>query len=657
MRKAFPLSLVILTLCVSMMSAQDPVRKVVQVPKVDPAAITIDGKMDETAWATAAHADVITPAGFEVWCNYYGRTLTQPDYDAIYGRMLWADDTLYVFMHIDEIVNDSTNLYFASTHYGDGGGSHWKSDQLYIGLSNRLGIDSWENWDGAAYTMPDGPYHLMIMGQYVTFNDDEDVWIPPAWRGNPNDTVKVFNASDIIRSGITIDTLTGVWNVELAIYHPNVRANGAIGFNVAGSSSAKGQSDSYGYWIWQPNVPDDPFGDPVGENWNTYYIQQNSSRWALLEFLPGATDTLKRKVVEVPPVEPSAITIDGKMDEPAWTTAAHADVITPAGFEVWCNYYGRTLTQPDYDAIYGRMLWAKDTLYLFMHIDEIVNDSTNLYFASTHYGDGEGSHWKSDQLYVGLSNRLGIQSWENWEGGAYMMPDGPYHLMIMGQYVTFNDDENVWIPEEWRSKWPDTSVVISASSIIRSAAVTDTLTGVWNVEMAIYHPAVAAQSSITFNVAGSSSAKGQSDSYGYWIWQPNVQDDPFGDPVGENWNTYYIQQNSSRWATLKFTSAVVGVEEPGNGNRIPAAFELSQNYPNPFNPSTRIAFAMPTAGNVRLTVYNTLGQKVATLVDEARAAGQHQLTWNASNLPSGVYFLQMSVDGKPMLSRKMMLLK
>src|SRR5512135_798366 len=241
MRKAIPHLLVLLTFCVTVVFAQDPVRKVVQVPKVDPAAITIDGKMDEAAWGTAAHADVITPAGYEVWCNYYGRTsLTQPDYDAIYGRMLWATDTLYLFMHIDEIVNDSTNLYFASTHYGDGGGSHWKSDQLYIGISNRFGIKTWGGWEGAAYLEPDGPYHLMVMGNYVTFNDDEPVWIPPQYRRTPEDSMKIFSASDIIRSGVTIDTLTGVWNVEMAIYHPNVRAGGGLGFNLAGSSSAKG---------------------------------------------------------------------------------------------------------------------------------------------------------------------------------------------------------------------------------------------------------------------------------------------------------------------------------------------------------------------------------------------------------------------------------
>jgi hypothetical protein len=657
MRKAVPFLLIALVLSVTMVFAQDPIRKVVDVPKVDPATMTIDGKMDETAWSTAAHADVITPAGFEVWCNYYGRTVTQPDYDAIYGRMLWADDTLYLFIHVDEIVNDSTNLYFAGSHYGEPG-AHWKSDQIYVGISNRLGIASWSGWEGAAYTMPDGPYHLMIMGDYVTFNDGDSLDVPEDYRQTFNfaPTRTAFNAADIIRWGVVTDTTTGVWDVEMAIYQPNVRARGQIGFNLAGSASAKGLDDSYGYWIWQPNVPDDPFADPLGTGWNTYYIQQNSKVWALLNFLPGTTDTVITKSVDVPYVAPDAITIDGKMDEPSWSGAAHADVITPAGYEVWCNYYGRTVTQPDYDAIYGRMLWTDDTLYVFMHIDEIVNDSTKLYFAGTHYGE-PGAHWKSDQLYVGLSNRLGIQSWSGWEGAAWNTPDGPFHLMIMGDYVTFNDGDSMDIPVDQQARIGVPRTAFPASNTIRSAVVTDTTTGIWDVEMAIYHPSVTSQSSLTFNVAGSASSPGLDDSYGYWIWQPNTPDDPFADPVGTGWNTYYIQQNSSRFATLNFKGNIVGVNDPKNLATLPTAFSLSQNYPNPFNPATKIAYDLPRAAKVSLVVVNVLGQKVATLADDARAAGHYEATWNATNVSTGVYFVQLRVDNNIVATRKMMLLK
>lgn len=99
----------------------------------------------------------------------------------------------------------------------------------------------------------------------------------------------------------------------------------------------------------------------------------------------------------------------------------------------------------------------------------------------------------------------------------------------------------------------------------------------------------------------------------------------------------------------------------------PVEFELSQNYPNPFNPSTRIEYALPHPGHVRLMVYNVLGQLVATLVDEERPAGRFAVEWNGTGLNgnvlgSGVYFYTMvaqGIAGGQMFTRtgKMMLVK
>jgi len=71
------------------------------------------------------------------------------------------------------------------------------------------------------------------------------------------------------------------------------------------------------------------------------------------------------------------------------------------------------------------------------------------------------------------------------------------------------------------------------------------------------------------------------------------------------------------------------------------AFRLHQNFPNPFNPSTTISFAIGRAAFVRLKVYDVLGKEVATLVNETKQAGTYDVQWNASNLPSGVYFYQL----------------
>ena len=73
----------------------------------------------------------------------------------------------------------------------------------------------------------------------------------------------------------------------------------------------------------------------------------------------------------------------------------------------------------------------------------------------------------------------------------------------------------------------------------------------------------------------------------------------------------------------------------------PANFALEQNYPNPFNPETAIRYDLPVASSVRLTVINTLGQEVAMLVNEQEPAGSYQVKFNASAMPSGMYFYKL----------------
>lgn len=94
---------------------------------------------------------------------------------------------------------------------------------------------------------------------------------------------------------------------------------------------------------------------------------------------------------------------------------------------------------------------------------------------------------------------------------------------------------------------------------------------------------------------------------------------------------------------------------------LPAEYGLDQNYPNPFNPTTEISFALPQASHVRLTVYNVLGQRVRTLIDEEMPAGVHTKTWDGRNsgggsVASGVYFYELFA-GSYRDSHKMLMLK
>jgi len=84
--------------------------------------------------------------------------------------------------------------------------------------------------------------------------------------------------------------------------------------------------------------------------------------------------------------------------------------------------------------------------------------------------------------------------------------------------------------------------------------------------------------------------------------------------------------------------------------------DLEQNYPNPFNPSTNIKYQVGNDGFVTLEVFNSLGEVAATLISEFKQAGTYQISFNGSNLPSGVYIYILK-SGNFIQSKKMILLK
>jgi hypothetical protein len=91
-------------------------------------------------------------------------------------------------------------------------------------------------------------------------------------------------------------------------------------------------------------------------------------------------------------------------------------------------------------------------------------------------------------------------------------------------------------------------------------------------------------------------------------------------------------------------------------DQLPQGFSLTQNYPNPFNPSTTIEFSLPKQSKVTLTVYNLLGQEVATLVSATLGAGRYSTQFDASKLSSGIYVYRLTADNF-MKASKMMLIK
>jgi hypothetical protein len=137
------------------------------------------------------------------------------------------------------------------------------------------------------------------------------------------------------------------------------------------------------------------------------------------------------------------------------------------------------------------------------------------------------------------------------------------------------------------------------------------------------------------------------------------------DPVdaGDVWMYAGWANSSNRWATWnaatsfgtppvaqRYDVAETPASTPG------AAFALKGNFPNPFNPVTTIHYTVPAEMHVALKVYNVIGQEVATLLDGIVNGGEHQTTWDASSVPSGVYYYRLEA-GHNVSVGKMSLIK
>jgi hypothetical protein len=85
-------------------------------------------------------------------------------------------------------------------------------------------------------------------------------------------------------------------------------------------------------------------------------------------------------------------------------------------------------------------------------------------------------------------------------------------------------------------------------------------------------------------------------------------------------------------------------------------YNLSQNYPNPVNSSTTIEYKIPSSAHINLTVFNSIGESVANLVNKMQSQGRYKIKFNVDNLPSGIYFYRLT-NGSKTITNKMIILK
>jgi len=148
---------------------------------------------------------------------------------------------------------------------------------------------------------------------------------------------------------------------------------------------------------------------------------------------------------------------------------------------------------------------------------------------------------------------------------------------------------------------------------------------------------------------------------GYWRFDEFEDLGANGDGADDVRDYSLNQNHGDIVGTLTLSGITTSVDEKSE-RVVPEQFTLYQNYPNPFNPTTRISFELPSSGQVELSIYNSLGQKIRTLISGSQEAGIHSIEWgglNDNNLPvsSGIYVYRLQVQGKYMAAKKMLLTK
>ncbi|MFQ5641824.1 MAG: LamG-like jellyroll fold domain-containing protein, partial [bacterium] len=144
---------------------------------------------------------------------------------------------------------------------------------------------------------------------------------------------------------------------------------------------------------------------------------------------------------------------------------------------------------------------------------------------------------------------------------------------------------------------------------------------------------------------------------GYWRFDELEDLGVGGDGATDDVRDYSLNQNHGDIVgTVAISGIVTAVDEENSGATVPEQFTLYQNYPNPFNPATTITYSLPKESQVKLTIFDILGREVAVLVDDVKPAGGHRVRFDASQLPSGLYFYRVAA-GAFRETRRMLLVK
>jgi hypothetical protein len=362
---------------------------------------------------------------------------------------------------------------------------------------------------------------------------------------------------------------------------------------------------------------------PLSDRWVKYYYAvictDSNGNKSVVSSTTSFTSNQARGIPTIS-LSPPAFAADGDISE--W----EASGILPLFMGVSSNSLGAAkvwqTVDDDSDASLKIYLAVdEDSLYVGVDVTDDV------------FHVGAGNWWEQDalELFIGLYDQRGPK-----HGAAKRGAEPDYKFAFLGDSAFVEFGTSTPLSNKSYVTYANSGVNGSPDAVIEFSINLDSLAKI-NTD-AVFVPKVGMRIAIE-------PAWHDNDGTG---WQGNL----FMSKI----NNDNAWQTPSVWSHTFIGNRDGDVLSTEDKNLIATTFSLKENYPNPFNPTTTIEYSIGLAGPTKLMVYDVLGREMVKLVDEYRPIGSHKVVWNASNMPSGIYFYRLETSSFTR-TQKMILMK
>jgi hypothetical protein len=341
----------------------------------------------------------------------------------------------------------------------------------------------------------------------------------------------------------------------------------------------------------------------------------------------AATENIAKGVPIIKETAPANFAVDGSLSE--WSAVTPFTVSKAKGTTHIPDGYGYVLDN-DADFSFDAYLAVdENNLYVAIDVDDdiLYEDETNDLVYS--------------YLYDGVDMFLGLYDWRGESHTSYELgAETDYHFRFNKWGVILDQNDGI--------------VVLDNSS--SDFKFVEKFPSGYIMEAKIPFESIATKLGAGYTFKPTAGMRIPID----FIGNDNDATEP--DKTRECVLTYSAKSNDESYAKVSvWTHTWIGtswtdIKESEQAESLVTDYKLEQNYPNPFNPSTSISYSVKSQGRVALKVFDVLGREITTLVNETKAAGNYKVQFNATNLPSGIYFCQM-ISGNYTNTIKMMMLK